>query len=471
MVNYDLKKLSVKEKLHMLGESTINCIPYKESTTKVSIFPLQVYVREECYREWLVSWIQFLPLITDQVFLEEADYIIFSHPYARCEDLSDACLDSVKIIDQHRKKGAKIVICGKAANLKDKLLEIGMNDLIFYPSNYAKKVGELLNVDIQDEHIVYDKDIAQLNVWPVDGCLQKCGFCRRCYMNIPFESKSLDFLKDKLDWFQKNHPEQMNLISLRAENLTEYGLDLYDEQRLGDVIRLIDSYPEVEHINFDIGISIGEITDDILSAMTSSKKIDMVYMNIEAGTNRLLKVINKKHTIERAKEVAFALREANPKIQLHTTVMYGLPTETLDDIYALADVLTDIYFDEVFINQYINNEGQSLAKLPQLPSKLIRYHLVRLVHLLGSDKYGDSIINQAVNNSNQLHPIIHYYYPAGYSYEKSICEYWHEKQKEIDERNKNYPQFFPLNLKYDSDFLYYEEKLKNNGSSNQKVKR
>lgn len=472
MVNYDLKNLSVKEKLNLLGKSTINCIPYDESTTKVCLFPLHLYVKSECYREWLVSWIQFVPLIADQVILEEADYIIFSHPYARCEDLSHACLESVKIIDQYRKKGAKIVICGKAANLKDKLLEIGMNDLIFYPSNYAKKVGELLNVDIQDEHIVYDKDIAQLNVWPVDGCLQKCGFCRRCYMNIPFESKSLDFLKDKLDWFQKNHPEQMNLISLRAENLTEYGLDLYNEQRLGDVIRLIDSYPEVGHINFDIGISIGEITDDILSAMTSSKKIDIVYMNIEAGTNRLLKVINKKHTIERAKEVAFALREANPKIQLHTTVMYGLPTETLDDIYALADVLTDIYFDSVFINQYINNEGQSLAKLPQLPSKLVRYHLVRLMYLLGSEVYGDSIINQAINNSNTLHPSIHYYYPAGYTYDKEICEQYHKKQSELDERNKKYPHFFPSVLKHESNFAYYEEKLKReNSSNNQKVKR
>ena len=148
-----------------------------------------------------------------------------------------------------------------------------------------------------------------------------------------------------------------------------------------------------------------------------------------------------------------------------------MPPETLEDIYALADVLTDIYFDSVYINQYVNNEGQALAKISQLPSILTRYHLVILMHLLYSGKYGEFIIKQAINNSNELHPSIHYYYPAGYSYEKSICEYWHEKQKEIDEINKNYPQFFPLNLKCDSDFLYYEEKLKNNGSSNQKVKR
>ena len=194
-------------------------------------------------------------------------------------------------------------------------------------------------------------------------------------------------------------------------------------------------------------------------------------MNIETGTNRLLKVINKKHTIERAKEVAFALREANPKIMLYTTVMYGLPTETLDDIYALADVLTDIYFDSVYINQYINNEGQSLAKLPQLPSKLIQYHLVRLMYLLGAEVYGDSIINQAINNSNTLLPSIHYY-PAGYTYNEKICKHWHERQNELDKRNKIYFYFFPSVLKHESDFAYYEEKLKReNSSSNQKVKR
>ena len=194
-------------------------------------------------------------------------------------------------------------------------------------------------------------------------------------------------------------------------------------------------------------------------------------MNIEAGTNRLLIVINKKHTVERAKEVAFALREANPKIMLYTTVMYGLPTETLDDIYALADVLTDIYFDSLFINQYINNEGQSLAKLPQLPSKLIRYHLVRLMYLLGAEVYGDSIINQAINNSNTLLPSIHYY-PAGYTYNEKICKHWHERQNELDKRNKIYFYFFPSVLKHESDVAYYEEKLKReNSSSNQKVKR
>ena len=95
MVNYDLKKLSVKEKLNLLGKSTINCIPYKESTTKVSLFPLQLYVREECYREWLVSWIQFLPLITDQVFLEEADYIISTEEGA---DLSPYDIASIASI-------------------------------------------------------------------------------------------------------------------------------------------------------------------------------------------------------------------------------------------------------------------------------------------------------------------------------------------------------------------------------------
>ena len=86
--------------------------------------------------------------------------------------------------------------------------------------------------------------------------------------------------------------------------------------------------------------------------------------------------------------------------------------------------------------------------------------------------YGNSIINLAINNSNTLHPSIHYYYPAGYTYNEKICKHWHEKQNELDKRNKIYSHFFPLVLKYDSDFTYYEEKhIRENSSSNQKVKR
>ena len=58
-------------------------------------------------------------------------------------------------------------------------------------------------------------------------------------MNIPFESLSLETIKAELDFIKETNPELMKWVDLRAENLTEYGIDIYGEQRLHELIDLI----------------------------------------------------------------------------------------------------------------------------------------------------------------------------------------------------------------------------------------
>lgn len=127
----------------------------------------------------------------------------------------------------------------------------------------------------------------------------------------------------------------MTTICLRAENLTEYGIDIYGKQRLQDLIKLIDSYEEVKYILlFPIGLSICEITDEILDAICNIKKIvPNIALNLEVGSNRLLKLIEKNHTRERAIHIFKELRKAHPNTYISTSIMIGFPTETLTDIY------------------------------------------------------------------------------------------------------------------------------------------
>lgn len=455
MISYELKDLPLEEKFQAFFKPT-KPVPYAESKTKVNLQTAQVFAPIECYREQLVSWLQFLPLVTDQVQFHEADYILFMHPYARCEDLSGFCFDILKDFAKHRKDGSKIVVCGKSANLQEKAEAEGIENLIFYKSNYAREVGKLLNVDIQDQFVVYDEKEEQLNIWPVDGCKQHCGFCRRCYMDIPFESQSLEFLKEKLDWFKQHHPEQMKKISLRAENLTEYGLDLYGSQRLPDVISLINSYDEVKEINLDIGMNIGEITDEILDSLNKCKKIKSIYMNFEAGTNRLLKLINKAHTVERAKYVAKSLREANPAIKICSTVMIGLPTETLTDVHALADLISDVYIDQLLINYYIPAEGHTLPKegIPQ--GRLKSYHLEELLDCLGDVKFPTT--NKAINNSSDLHPSMEIFCYDGYNHKKASRRSYIRKQEKLDRENQERVGDFPGHYEKHFKILHYQEK-------------
>ena len=77
-------------------------------------------------------------------------------------------------------------------------------------------------------------------------------------MNIKFESIPLEVIKENLDFIKEVAPEKMKHISLRAENLTEYGIDIYGEQKLDELLNLINSYDEVEMFSFPIGLAIGE---------------------------------------------------------------------------------------------------------------------------------------------------------------------------------------------------------------------
>ena len=340
---------------------------------------------EECAREMLVSYLPMLPLLEKTVPLEEADYILFGHCYARIRDMSRIVLGELLYLDKHRKPGAEIIVVGKAANA-EKLLNGRIKNITFWGDRFTEKLGEKFNMDIKEEYFVYDDCDDALNIWPVDGCNKKCAFCRRTYMDIKFESIPLTQIKTELDYIRKTHPERLKHINLRAENLTEYGIDLTGHQDLAELIKLIDSYDEVETISFPIGMCISEITPEILDALCNSKKIDVIYLNIETGSDRLLKLINKGHDKKKCLEVFHKLREAHPNIYIISNIMIGLPTEELIDIYELVDFVCDLDIDYLWINYFGVTDRLPLAELPQLSPELREYHLKLFLNMLRKRK-------------------------------------------------------------------------------------
>lgn len=340
----------------------------------------------ENQREMFVSLFPMLPLFEKTVPLGEADYILYSHPYARVEDMSPIVLEQLHYIDEHRKPTAEILVVGKSSNA-EQLLAGSIKNISFYPNHYAELMGQKFGINaIKDEYFVYDSEQKILNIWPVNGCLRKCKFCRRTYMQIPFESLSLEYIKEKLDWYKNFTPEKLYHICLRAENLTEYGLDIYGRQALSDLIDLISSYDEVQEISILIGLAICEITNEILYSICNSRKFTFIAMNLEAGSDRLLQVIGKEHTRKKAIYIANKIREYNPYATLGSTVMVGLPTETLSDIYDLADLCLQTHMNYVQCNRYGTAPGYPLNALPQLTPQLSEYHLRLLIQLLKKKK-------------------------------------------------------------------------------------
>lgn len=355
-------------------------------TYKINAYFVNKYSNDECYRELMVSYFQMLPLLEHTVPFEEADYILYMHMYARCDDLSDFVVNELKLIAEARKEGAEIIVLGKAANA-EKILNGCISNITFWGDHFTEKLGEKFGMDIKEQYIVYDDIEKHLAIWPVDGCLNKCKFCRRSYIDIKFESLTLETIKSCLDQIRFNSPDLMRTISLRAENLTEYGLDIYNKPMLHELIYLISEYNEVQNIELPIGLSIGEITPEILKALCSSKKISEISMNLETGSDRLLGLIGKRHTTKQAREVFRKIKESNPEVKLSTTIMLGLPTEDVGDVYETAKLIIDTKPNYVHCNYFICSPNLPLAKFPQVSESCREYHLKLLIQLLTKNEH------------------------------------------------------------------------------------
>lgn len=406
-----MEEIKITEKEEMMRD--VDYVNHVEFPYKINMEILQYNIMQECYRDQRVSYFQLAPLANKTVPLEEADYILYAHPFARVEDFTEDVISDMEYMFEHRKPGAEIIVMGKATNVKDYIDE-SHDNITYVDKHYAEYVGKRFGLDIKDQYIVYDEQLEQLDIWPVDGCHNKCAFCRRCYMHIPFESQPFDFIKNTLDWYKENAPEKMHTVSLRAENLTEYGLDLKDGKTLADIIRLLNSYDEIKEIEIPIGMCIGEITDDILDALCECKKITSMSLNIEAGTDRLLKVIGKNHTCERAVYICSRINETHPDILLQSTMMVGLPTETLEDIIGLSEMIIKCKFGYVHCNYYGYSPKHPLAKYEQMNESLREYHLAYLIHLLKQnynndillelyhEKIGDKYKRSAIREKEQI---------------------------------------------------------------------
>ncbi len=425
-------------------EAKVMCVPEKYYSAnevdgpKINALFFQYYAITDSYRELLVSYLPIIPLLKKQVKLEEADYLLYTNGYVRCYDLSDKVCDNLRQLASYRKEGAEIIVIGKSANAKH-ILNGEIDNITFVGDHYAEYLGKRFGFpEMKEQYAVYDDYLEQLNVWPVDGCNNKCAFCRRSFMHIRFESQQFTFIKKQLDWYQENEPEKMRHISLRAENLTEYGIDLYGKPMLHRIIHLINSYDAVEIITIDIGMCFGEITPEIKDALCKAKKITRIGLNPEVGNDRLLKFIGKKHTCQEAIDICTQLRNANPKIVIETTVMVGLPTETIEDMYLLANLLHKIWPDYIHLNYYIHSPRTPLNEYPQMSESLREYHLQILLKQL-------RVIKEEYTHV-KFHPVIciRHYFIWG---KKRNSRKWIKEKMKLDKKNAE-TNFFPANMPF-----------------------
>ncbi len=194
-----------------------------------------------------------------------------------------------------------------------------------------------------------------------EGCNRPCSFCAIPLMRGGHVSKPIEQLVDEAKTLVKNGTKEIMLI---AQDSTYYGIDLYGERKLADLMKAISDVPGLDWIRLHYAYP-SQFPMDVLKVLADRENIcSYLDMPIQHITDRVLKSMRRGITKRRTMELLKEIREQVPGIALRTTMLVGHPGETEVDVKEMLDALTEIQFERLGVFTYSHEDNTHAHTLP-----------------------------------------------------------------------------------------------------------
>ena len=192
-----------------------------------------------------------------------------------------------------------------------------------------------------------------------EGCNRYCSYCAIPLITGKFTSRKTEEILEEVQWLVSKGVKEFNVI---AQDLSSYGLDLYGEHRLAE---LLDKMAQVKGVEW-IRIHYTYPTDfpyDILPVMAKHSNI-CKYMDIalQHCSDNMLERMRRRITREEQDALIARIRQEVPGICLRTTLLVGHPGETEEDFNELCEWVKTMKFDRLGAFAYSEEEGTYAAK-------------------------------------------------------------------------------------------------------------
>lgn len=203
-----------------------------------------------------------------------------------------------------------------------------------------------------------DKNKAWVSI--MYGCNNFCTYCIVPYVRGRERSRTpgniLSEIKDLV-------AEGVTEVTLLGQNVNSYGKDLEEKIDFSDLLAMVNDIEGLKRIRF-VTSHPKDFSDKLIKTMaTCSKVCHQLHLPFQAGSDAVLKDMNRGYTKEEYLNKINRLKAAIPDIALSTDVIVGFPTETTDDFEQTLDVLKEVEFDNIFSFIYSRREGTPAAKL------------------------------------------------------------------------------------------------------------
>ncbi len=323
---------------------------------------------------------------------EKADFVIFNTCTVR-DNANQRVYGRLGELKSLKKKNPamKIALCGCMMQEPSVVEKIKSSyrfvDLIFGTHNIFK-FAELLNATFEQKRMVIDiwKDTEQIvEDLPIErkypfksgtnimfGCNNFCSYCIVPYVRGRERSRRPeDIVAEIKDLVADGVVE----IMLLGQNVNSYGKNLENPMTFAELLHEIEKIEGLERIRFMTSHP-KDLSDELIEVMAKSKKIcKHLHLPLQAGSSRILKIMNRRYTKEQYLELAAKIRKAIPDIALTTDIIVGFPGETYEDVLETIDVIKQVKYDNAFTFIYSKRTGTPAAAMEnQVPEEVVKKH-------------------------------------------------------------------------------------------------
>jgi tRNA-2-methylthio-N6-dimethylallyladenosine synthase len=332
----------------------------------------------------------------------------------------------VKKIFRSKKKPIVIVAgCVAQAENQEMLKREPYIDIVIGPQSYHK-INDVIERHINDKKKEEETDFDTISKFNYlskiknknskvssfltiqEGCDKFCHFCVVPYTRGPEYSRPFNQIINEAKEIVQSGAKEIILL---GQNVNAYNYkDKNKEFRLSDLLLELENFDELERVRYTTSHP-KDMSDDLIDVYKKSTKLmPLVHLPIQSGSNKILRLMNRKHTIEEYLTIYKKLKKINPNIEFSSDFIIGYPEENDDDFKNTMELIEKIKFTNsysfifsprpgtVAADLNLVDKNKSKVRLEQIQKKLFNNQIERnksleskIVNVLVENRMKDGI--------------------------------------------------------------------------------
>ena len=319
--------------------------------------------------------------------IEDSDVVIINSCAVKNVTVNKIFSQIKAISKNYGEKKLVITGCMPAAE-KDKLTKYLKPGVALVSSQNTASMPEVVEKILENEQVILTEKTKEIKldlpkiqdskittIQIAQGCKSFCNFCSTKLAKGDLFSYPKEKIIEEFKRYVKAGYKRINLTS--TDNGC-YGFDLE--------YNLVDLLKEVVKVEGEFKVRVGmanpehvkKYYKELAEVYKNKKVMKFLHIPVQSGSDKVLKEMNRKYTVEEFKNIVNYFRKEIPEIDISTDLIAGYPTETEEDHKQTVDLVKELNFEVINISKFASRPGTKASKLKQLNSETIKERSVEL---------------------------------------------------------------------------------------------